>query len=382
DAAALAVLLTRPARARLFHGKAPISEKESNAKQETPEPSRAGATSSSKNLIKTSPFLRQSILVSVIESTPRLTHSTPWNLSKSCSTPGPRSIGPRVPRSDERNHGVSGVLATTERSGFVLHRSRGILAYNFAPGFFTSYRSLFSHLGRHVRVVGGTESILLLFFDPGRVTKFPKKFACGLVRRHPPFPHPRFNFRKPARNVGILPQRRFQFRRNNLPHGRQRLLPPHLRAQPLFQLESLVTQHAFPQLGNSPARARAAHHHWRRPSTCSRRKQVQRTLIIRLAQPRAIQQRAVRLVDRNRVDQFENAALDSLQFIAGSRQQQQQYKIRHRAHRNFRLPHAHRLDPHVAKPRRFAQQNRFACAPGNSSHRSARRRRPDKSVRL
>ena len=77
---------------------------------------------------------------------------------------------------------------------------------------------------------------------------------------------------------------------------------------------------------------------------------------------RVIAQFAIRLVDQDQVGQFDDTALDALQFVAGSRRQHQQEHIDHLGDRRFGLARADRLDQHRVEPGRLADEDRFARA--------------------
>ena len=64
---------------------------------------------------------------------------------------------------------------------------------------------------------------------------------------------------------------------------------------------------------------------------------------------------AIRLVDQDQIGQFDDAALDPLQFVAGGGRQDQQKHVDHLGDRGFRLAGADRLDQHGIEPSRFAR---------------------------
>ena len=80
-----------------------------------------------------------------------------------------------------------------------------------------------------------------------------------------------------------------------------------------------------------------------------------------------IEQLAIRLVDQDQIGQFDDAALDPLQLVAGGGRQDQQKHVDHLGDGGFRLAGADRLDQHRVEPGRLAHQDRLAGAPRHAA---------------
>ena len=95
----------------------------------------------------------------------------------------------------------------------------------------------------------------------------------------------------------------------------------------------------------------------------------------RLARSAALNVIAVGLVDGEQVGHLDDSALDSLEFVAGAGDHEQQKKIDHAVNQRLRLAHAHGFDEHGMKARSLAEDHGFAGATGNAAERAARGRR-------
>ena len=91
---------------------------------------------------------------------------------------------------------------------------------------------------------------------------------------------------------------------------------------------------------------------------------------------------AVALVDRDHVGHLHNAAFDSLQFVPGSCDLDQQEEVDHRMDGRFGLADTDRLDENHVEPGRFAQDNAFARFARHAAERSCRRGGADEDRRV
>ena len=85
---------------------------------------------------------------------------------------------------------------------------------------------------------------------------------------------------------------------------------------------------------------------------------------LRLGQFGLVDVLAVGLRDDHHVGHLHDAALDALQFVAGTRDLQQHEHVHHRVYGRLRLPDTHRLDEDDVESRGLAQHDclaRLAC---------------------
>src|SRR5262249_4981536 len=89
---------------------------------------------------------------------------------------------------------------------------------------------------------------------------------------------------------------------------------------------------------------------------------------------------AVGLVDYDAVNHLDDTAFDSLKFVTGSGNHQEQKKVGHGADLNFRLPDTHGFDQNILVSSGFADQHALAGAAGHAAKAAARRRGADKAL--
>ncbi len=94
-----------------------------------------------------------------------------------------------------------------------------------------------------------------------------------------------------------------------------------------------------------------------------------------------IEEGAVGLVDEDQIGQFDDAALQSLQLVAGGRRQDQEEHVDHVGDGRFGLAGADGLDQHRIEPRRLADEDRLARMAGDAAGPLAGRGRADEGRR-
>ena len=139
---------------------------------------------------------------------------------------------------------------------------------------------------------------------------------------------------------------------------------------------------AVPDIGEPVAFGGRAGIHPRTPSRIGHRKEVQRIEEVALGQLCALLVATVALVDRDHVGHLHNAAFDSLQFVPGSCDLDQQEEVDHRMDGRFGLADTDRLDENHVEPGRFAQDNAFARFARHAAERSCRRGGADEDRRV
>jgi hypothetical protein len=118
----------------------------------------------------------------------------------------------------------------------------------------------------------------------------------------------------------VAMKRGFEIRAYQLAHGGQRLFAALLGAKPLFQLEFFVAKDAIPDFGDAEAGLRTTQKGRRDPTARSRPKKMEGAGVLGLCKLSAFELRAVGFVDGHSIDKLQDAALDSLEFIASARQ--------------------------------------------------------------
>jgi hypothetical protein len=105
-------------------------------------------------------------------------------------------------------------------------------------------------------------------------------------------------------------------------------------------------------------------------------------MIVRRDPTRSRLQIAITLIDNNEVDEFDDAALDTLQFVTATRSDQQEKDINHVCDGGLGLADSNGFHDDDIKSCGFAQQNCLTSAPRDAPKRSASRRGAHKGTRM
>ena len=112
-----------------------------------------------------------------------------------------------------------------------------------------------------------------------------------------------------------------------------------------------------------------------RPSIFARRKQLQSLGEFAPGALGGVDVIAVGLVDGEQVGHLDDSAFDSLEFVTGAGDHEQEKKIDHAVNQRLRLAHAHGFNEDGVKARGLAEDHGLARATGNAAERAARGRR-------
>ncbi len=96
------------------------------------------------------------------------------------------------------------------------------------------------------------------------------------------------------------------------------------------------------------------------PAGSGRRKEVEGAPELSLSESGAVDVVAVGFVDDDSVGHFHDSAFDSLEFVAGSGELEQEEEVDHRVDGCLALPYADSLDEDVVESGCFAEYDRFA----------------------
>jgi hypothetical protein len=105
-------------------------------------------------------------------------------------------------------------------------------------------------------------------------------------------------------------------------------------------------------------------------------------MIVRRDPTRSRLQIAITFIDNNEVDEFDNTALDTLQFVTATRSDQQEKDINHVCDGSLGLTDSNGFHDDDIKSCSFAKQNCLAGAPRDAPKRSASRRGAHKGARM
>ena len=150
----------------------------------------------------------------------------------------------------------------------------------------------------------------------------------------------------------------------------------------VFVDKSEVTVDHVPDLRNAQFEiSRICQHFWI-PARCGLGEEPERRAELCLCKACALQIVAVGLVDDYAVGHFHDAAFDALQLVAGARELYEQEEVDHRVYGSLALPHADCLDENIVVACGFAEYDRFARFPCDSSERTGRRTRANECRRM